>query len=126
MSKKYKQYSCEICNYITKDKHDYSKHINTTKHKNNISNNVEEPTIYICLCGKQYKHASSLCKHKKTCLLENNNTLDSNVVIEEQEVCKCKDCVSKIDALENKIKELESKIYNQYEIIIQLSQKLLL
>ena len=28
-------FSCEICDYITSNKKDYNKHINTTKHKIN-------------------------------------------------------------------------------------------
>ena len=44
----------------------------TSKHKNLINPIVVPNTniikLYKCKCGKQYKHASTLCAHKKTCL----------------------------------------------------------
>jgi hypothetical protein len=81
--KSLKQYTCELCNYITNDKRDYGKHLNTTKHKNIISeNNDNQIKSYTCFCGKVYKHAPSLCKHKKTCLLELNK--NQELIIKEK------------------------------------------
>ena len=64
---------CEICNYDTYSKKDFEKHFLTLKHKRLINanelliKNHENPTLFVCSCGKEYKHQSSLCKHKKNC-----------------------------------------------------------
>lgn len=55
-----KKYFCEKCNYCTKNKKDFRRHEQTAKHKKNISN------LYSCdICGKAYKYASGLSKHKQ-------------------------------------------------------------
>jgi hypothetical protein len=65
-----KKYQCEKCNFKCSNKQDYTRHILTPKH-NRLTNPNETlqktPNIYICNCGKKYKHRSSLCKHKKNC-----------------------------------------------------------
>ena len=57
------KYFCEKCDYSTLNKKDYNKHLDTQKHVNNYQNK----TKYKCSCGKSYKHASSLWKHKNKC-----------------------------------------------------------
>ena len=65
------QFICEKCQYITHDKKDFKKHLATRKHEiltNPNEINPENPkTLKKCECGKIYKHASSLCSHKKKC-----------------------------------------------------------
>ena len=61
---------CESCNYITDNKKDYNKHLLTAKHIRLTDTNEksQECCSYICnSCGNSYKHAPSLCKHKKKC-----------------------------------------------------------
>ena len=69
-----KKYVCAICNYSTLKKVDYNKHMLTLKHKKSINNNnngdnkkIYEKLMFVCDCGKSYKHHSSLCYHKKKC-----------------------------------------------------------
>jgi hypothetical protein len=69
-SKKLPNFSCEKCKYNTSNKKDYNKHILTTKHKILTSTIEKIPKTYICDCGKEYKHASSLSYHKKKCNLK--------------------------------------------------------
>ena len=63
------KYYCECCNYKTNRYINITRHNLTTKHKK--LSNIEtrnEPKKNICnTCNKEYAHASSLCKHKKTC-----------------------------------------------------------
>uniref|UniRef100_A0A6C0D9X4 C2H2-type domain-containing protein n=1 Tax=viral metagenome TaxID=1070528 RepID=A0A6C0D9X4_9ZZZZ len=67
------KYFCKICNFTTNKKGNWNNHITTRKH---LSNKNEK--IYLCKCGLQYKHMSSLCKHKKKCnTITNDNTIDN-------------------------------------------------
>jgi hypothetical protein len=98
--KKSQQYLCEICNYFTYNKKDYNKHLLTNKHKitnfpnenlQKIPNETPIEKKFECICGKKYKHMSSLCQHKKKCkhkneeLVENQiiNCIDENIDIDE-------------------------------------------
>jgi len=59
---------CVACHYKTLSKKDFNKHLATAKHINLINPNLEIPIkSYRCHCGKEYKHSSSLCAHKKKC-----------------------------------------------------------
>jgi len=62
------KYVCESCNFTSSKHSNYMKHISTVKHKRLINPNEKMPNkTYICECGKQYKHMSTLCNHKKKC-----------------------------------------------------------
>lgn len=62
------EYVCESCNFTSSKHSNYMKHISTAKHKRLINPNEKMPNkTYICECGKQYKHMSTLCNHKKKC-----------------------------------------------------------
>ena len=63
-----KIYKCGNCNYICSKHSDYKKHTMTRKHNILTNPNKYSPKLakkYECECGKIYKHASSLCAHKK-------------------------------------------------------------
>jgi len=75
------KYSCDKCDFYSNKLNDYNRHLTTDKHKRLIAaknlppNYAEKLSDHICLCGKQYKHQSSLCKHKKICkILTNYNS----------------------------------------------------
>ena len=76
-------FSCEKCDYITCNKKDYNKHINTTKHKINenqcfsIPKSPKIPKLE-CVCGKVYKDNSGLWRHKKKCLEKETESNDLN------------------------------------------------
>uniref|UniRef100_A0A6C0AS55 C2H2-type domain-containing protein n=1 Tax=viral metagenome TaxID=1070528 RepID=A0A6C0AS55_9ZZZZ len=82
------KFYCEMCDYYTSNKKDYSKHLLTLKHQNYINTNSltnknpqksPKNNIYECNCGKVYKHLSSLCKHKNNCnFIEPKNIQDLN------------------------------------------------
>jgi hypothetical protein len=76
-------FSCDICDFHANKKRDYDRHIFTPKHFRLTETNKKPPKsphddLYYCDCGKSYKHASSLHKHKKTC-----NPLEENKVVDE-------------------------------------------
>ena len=78
-----KCYSCEVCEFITSDKKDYSRHWSTRKHSELTKPLTEktEDTIshHICShCGKEYTSRVGLWKHSKTCSAgKNDKTLIS-------------------------------------------------
>ena len=63
-------YECKKCNYICYKKSNLNIHLNTNKHINNdYEKKVEDvDVINKCLCGKIYKHSSSLWKHQQKCI----------------------------------------------------------
>ena len=68
------KYSCDICDYSACRKSHYERHLQTARHKKLTAPNefgTNRTQIYSCHCGKEYKHLSSLCKHKKNCTSEN-------------------------------------------------------
>ena len=80
-------YECSNCKYITANKKDFSKHILTSKHlrlTQYLQVIPEIPTaekIFLCDCGKAYKHRQSLYTHKKKCY----SKISENIVEEKEE-----------------------------------------
>ena len=72
-----KIYECVHCSFITHNLTDYKRHINTKKHISMaMAKTANEKTrLFHCLCGKVYKHQTSLCKHKKICTAINKTEL---------------------------------------------------
>ena len=68
------KYSCVCCDYNSVRKSQYARHLLTLKHKLLINTNkkykkVQDDKPYQCVCGHSYKFASSLCFHKKSCMV---------------------------------------------------------
>jgi hypothetical protein len=62
-----KPLECKDCNYICFTKYKLDRHLSTPKHKKKVDESTPIKKVYLCVCGKTYKHASSLCKHSHTC-----------------------------------------------------------
>ena len=87
LPQKHKQFVCNNCDFITGNKKDYSRHVLTPKHlkmvylnenaskseekASDMSNNTPSEINYTCNCGKEYKHDSSFYRHKKKCIILN-------------------------------------------------------
>ena len=70
-----KIYSCDICRFKCSNKKDYARHFLTAKHKmltNANEKTPKNPKIFMCSCGKEYKQAPSLTRHKKKCTYVDN------------------------------------------------------
>jgi hypothetical protein len=87
------KFHCEKCDYTCNKNSDYIKHTLTRKHKIITIPNEHSPKLaktYQCECGKIYKHASSLCGHKKKCSItqgkEISNTNNSPTTDIEKEL----------------------------------------
>ena len=78
---------CKMCNYETERNSNWYRHIKTNKHLSNMrcKRKTQQPSvIYTCeKCKKIYLHPSSLSRHKKTCLVDQEKTLDNlkNIII---------------------------------------------
>jgi putative lipoic acid-binding regulatory protein len=68
------------CVYKTGSSKDFNKHLLTGKHKILTNPNSEILEIpqknYKCNCGKEYKHSSSLCAHRKKCSIHKEPIVD--------------------------------------------------
>ena len=66
------KYVCQFCSITCAKKTEWTRHINTKKHKINESceNGVEKSTGCACKCGKNYKDRSGLWRHEKKCKWE--------------------------------------------------------
>ena len=71
------KYTCQFCSITCAKKTEWTRHINTKKHKINESceNVVEKSTLFACKCGKKYKDRSGLWRHEKKCKWEETKTL---------------------------------------------------
>jgi len=117
-------FRCETCDFVTGNKFNYLKHLDTRKHKTltkTDTNLAKDATPnFVCLCGKSYKHRQSLYAHKKICLkmdvvicetaLEhsnvNENSIINNVNNENNENNDFKDLVCKMMTENNEIKAM--------------------
>jgi len=73
------KYYCEKCDYSCCKKSDYDKHNDSKKHNATKCYNNAILSSLICECGKKYKHSSSFYRHKKNCIVEQNNMEENNL-----------------------------------------------
>ena len=74
-------HTCTICDFVSYNKKDYTRHLLTRKHdrlinanKLGISPHTPPHGLFKCTCGKEYKHESSLYKHRKQCFITQEDT----------------------------------------------------
>ena len=99
-----KEYKCVDCNYISRNKTNFAKHLLTRKHKNTIIYNEKlqkVPTTekYICHCGKCYPYRASLYNHKKRCKFnkcQEMEDISSNSLINSDEQIDYKSMIMKL------------------------------
>jgi hypothetical protein len=79
-----KKFKCEKCEFECRKLCDYKRHLATARHNfltnaNNVSGILHQST-YTCICGNEYKHAPSLCKHKKICTYNSTPPLENTII----------------------------------------------
>jgi hypothetical protein len=78
---------CQNCDFKCSKNSNYKTHLLTAKHQrltNSCQKMPKNDNNLECICGKNYKHISSLCKHKKICpdIKQYNNTTENTEVPE--------------------------------------------
>jgi hypothetical protein len=112
-------HTCSLCNYSTKNKYDYNKHMQCAKHLRmmQISNGTLSPIN--CSCGKVFKERTGLWRHKKSCFVS-NNALASFC---EKEKDKDKEKDKEKDTSEDPLKE-ETNLSGAIMTLIKQNQEL--
>ena len=122
-----KKYICDSCDFICSNKKDYTRHLNTAKHKIRIitnENTIKTPQIdFACECGKKYKHAGSLWNHKRKCayLLASDSESESEKEKPNEEELGYKELLVKMIEQNS---ELQQTILDQQQTIKEMIPKM--
>ena len=112
---------CDICNFKCSNKQDYTRHTLTRKHILLINPNekhLKPSATYMCDCGKEYKHMSSLCNHKRACKIIKERVYESTSEQKNDDdryellTTTILELVKKNDALTNSIVEMSKSMGN--------------
>jgi hypothetical protein len=104
MPKNAEIFVCKKCDFSCSKLSNFNKHILTLKHERLINTNKKcrkMPKKFLCKCGKEYIHQSSLCKHKKKCkyqekidVVETDESVDETyTLVEKSETTELKNLV---------------------------------
>jgi hypothetical protein len=116
-------FRCETCDFVTGNKFNYLKHLDTRKHKTltkTDTNLAKDATPnFVCLCGKSYKHRQSLYAHKKVCFkkdvvigetaLEHSNVNENSIINNNNNINN----VNNINNENNDFKDLVCKMMTE-------------
>ena len=115
-------YNCSSCNYYSNNKTNYDKHLLTDKHNKIILREIQETRIICSHCNKVFNTQSGLWKHKKNCIVINNerepekleNTfIHSNLITPELFMEVLKESKELQNVLIEQNKELQNKLLEQ-------------
>jgi hypothetical protein len=111
-----KQYYCDLCNFITKRKGDYNRHLLTLKHQCIVNGNSKDIKTFICNCGNEYTNRHSLSRHKKSC----NFNLKQEIT---REPVKFEPTINMFMELIKKNQELQDLLIEQHKQNTELVNK---
>ncbi len=99
-------FECKTCDYVTDKLYNWNKHISTSKHLKmcSIICNTQGKYLFTCeLCGKQYKHRTSLSRHHKHC----DKNKNSKIELTDNEYTLMKNKAEMYDKQKNDIEEMK-------------------
>ena len=118
-------FTCECCNYSTRNKYDWNKHTQTKKHIRNsniksgnlklsfnpsVVESIPKQPEHVCECGKTYKYYSGLSRHKAKCKYVKSTTLtkpnDTSIVQQQR------DQIASLESLLKKTIESQQETLN--------------
>jgi len=106
-------FRCKCCDYTCFKQSVYDKHISTRKHDRlvNASKGIFLENLWSCNCGKNFKHDSSLYRHKKKCnYMDEENNNNENKIITSNEISN--DVILKLVDENSDIKKM---LFKQFE-----------
>jgi hypothetical protein len=78
------KFKCELCDYFTCKKSQYTRHLDTYKHKTRTNETIVTDLVpksskdIQCLCGISFNNRTTLWRHKKKCNFEKKQDEDNN------------------------------------------------
>jgi hypothetical protein len=110
------KFVCVNCNYETHHLSNFLRHKETRKHKLNMPE--EEKVVYKCVCGKIYKFASGLSKHKQKCVHLTNKLIELTNIDEDNNQ------LITMDSNDNNLQKILLKILEQNsDLMYEIKQK---
>jgi hypothetical protein len=90
--KKPQKYTCNLCYFVSSNKKDYARHLQTRKHVdshngNNLETKKPQKTPkYTCICEKQFITHSGLWKHKNKCIMITSSVSDKINIVDKNTI----------------------------------------
>jgi len=130
MEKHGEKYICTCCAFETQYKSNYNEHLLTAKHKMITNGNKKmekNGKACVCECGKSYKYASGLSRHKIICSIINKNetNVDNTIVnLSENKEHLFIELMSKNNDLVEMLQEQSRMIQEQHKTINEMIPKI--
>jgi len=117
--KKHQKFHCKKCDYTTRDKKDFNKHLSTTKHKRR-SRRATDDALYKCaLCSKSYRYASGLSRHVRICRKKKPMKSEKKSEVHRMEE-EPKNIILKNDNVGKQNNEVEDSIQLTSELVVKM------
>ena len=124
-TKKTPNFLCNICDFRCFRKTEYTRHLETIKHKRLTETSKKTPKYesksFVCICGNKYNHSSSLAKHKRACIaIDKPVDTDTTPVLEIKETEIYKQMHEQIDSKSDKeLKDLVKDLIKQNSELVK-------
>ena len=121
-------YSCDLCKFVSSNKTDYERHVNTPKHHKNVqyhtntlesSSSLSSNNNYTCpLCKKEFKHRTSIYKHKNICSGYQEITTTNTVNLENHDA-PSQDYISEVISKNQELTTANQELRSAMMLLIQ-------
>ena len=121
--KKFQNFYCKKCDYVTSRESQYERHCTTLKHQKDDKECQKVPKSserFVCDCGHSYKFRQGLSKHKKTCNTQNITLPSENIPINVVELFKQQ--IQENKEMKYFMLEQQRQLMEQNKQIIELSK----
>jgi hypothetical protein len=115
---------CENCDYGCYKKSCWNQHLLTAKHQKANLKLMQANEKYACEnCNMNFKHQSSYCRHKKKCIIQNDESIDNqntNIDITDSNIII--QLIKQNDDFKNLLIEQSKTLIEQNKTICELSK----
>ena len=130
------KFSCELCDFSCSKSSNYDKHLLTLKHKNTAkilpstcAKNADiftDTSIFMCGCGKDYKHRQSLYNHRKRCTVINNLETTVENQVNEQVIFENLQIFDLVKYLMKENNELKNMMMEQQNLVLNIAKNIII